>query len=199
MRAVSRGALASVCWHCSMQSGGMAVHEGKQCLFPCDVTIKSTFLFIQINSCNLPYTFCEQIGKEIKDISDEIPFEIPESWEWCRVKDLTLLFNGKAFKPSDWTNSGLPIVRIQNLNNDNAIFNYYNGKVEKCFLLNGEELLFAWSGTPGTSFGAHIWKGGKAVLNQHIFRLDYNKEVITKKYFMDRLSSQVQHNQRKNF
>lgn len=150
-------------------------------------------------SRNLPYTFCEQIGKEIKDISDEIPFEIPESWEWCRVKDLTLLFNGKAFKPSDWTNSGLPIVRIQNLNNDNAIFNYYNGKVEKCFLLNGEELLFAWSGTPGTSFGAHIWKGGKAVLNQHIFRLDYNKEVITKKYFMDRLSSQVQHNQRKNF
>ena len=61
------------------------MHEGKQCLFPCDVTIKSTSLFIQINSCNLPYTFCEQIGKEIRDISDEIPFEIPESWEWVRL------------------------------------------------------------------------------------------------------------------
>ena len=34
---------------------------------------------------NLPYAFCEQIGKEIKDISDEIPFEIPESWEWVRL------------------------------------------------------------------------------------------------------------------
>ena len=34
---------------------------------------------------NLPYTFCEQIGKEIRDISDEIPFEIPESWEWVRL------------------------------------------------------------------------------------------------------------------
>lgn len=85
MRAVSRGALASICWHCSMQSDGTAVHEGKQCLFPCDVTIKSTSLFIQINSCNLPYAFCEQIGKEIRDISDEIPFEIPESWEWVRL------------------------------------------------------------------------------------------------------------------
>ena len=36
-------------------------------------------------SHNLPYAFCEQIGKEIRDISDEIPFEIPESWEWVRL------------------------------------------------------------------------------------------------------------------
>ena len=36
-------------------------------------------------SRNLPYAFCEQIGKEIRDISDEIPFEIPDSWEWCRL------------------------------------------------------------------------------------------------------------------
>ena len=36
-------------------------------------------------SDNLPYAFCEQIGKEIRNISDEIPFEIPESWEWVRL------------------------------------------------------------------------------------------------------------------
>jgi hypothetical protein len=30
----------------------------------------------------LPYAFCEQIGKETLDISDEIPFDIPDSWEW---------------------------------------------------------------------------------------------------------------------
>ena len=33
----------------------------------------------------MPYANCEQIGKEIRDISDEIPFEIPESWEWVRL------------------------------------------------------------------------------------------------------------------
>ena len=37
------------------------------------------------NVDTLPYAFCEQIGKEIRDISDEIPFEIPESWEWVRL------------------------------------------------------------------------------------------------------------------
>ena len=98
MRAVSRGALASVCWHCSMQSGCTAVHEGKQCLFPCDVTMKSTSSFIQINSCNLPYTFCEQIGKEIRDISDEIPFEIPDSWEWVRLG--SIVYNRGQMKPT---------------------------------------------------------------------------------------------------
>ena len=71
------------------------MHEGKQCLFPCDVTMKSTSSFIQINSCNLPYTFCEQIGKEIRNISDEIPFEIPDSWEWCRIGSVFTLQAGK--------------------------------------------------------------------------------------------------------
>ncbi len=48
------------------------------------------------NSDNLPYAFCEQIGKEIRDISDEIPFEIPDSWCWCRFNDLYSLSNGTA-------------------------------------------------------------------------------------------------------
>ena len=44
---------------------------------------------------NLPYAFCEQIGKEIRDISDEIPFEIPDSWEWCRIGSVFTLQAGK--------------------------------------------------------------------------------------------------------
>ena len=37
--------------------------------------------------------------------------------------------------------------------------------------INNGQLLFAWSGTPGTSFGAFIWNKGKAILNQHIFKV----------------------------
>lgn len=41
-------------------------------------------------SDNLPYAYCEQIGKETRDISDEIPFDIPNSWEWCRLSDIAI-------------------------------------------------------------------------------------------------------------
>ena len=138
---------------------------------------------------NLPY---EKIGKnEPVCIADEVPFEIPESWEWVKVKTFTALYNGRAFKPSDWTDTGLPIVRIQNLNNSSAPYNLYKGSVESEYQLHGGELLFAWSGTPGTSFGAHIWHGKDAVLNQHIFRLEFPEELIYKPYYMHALNQRI--------
>lgn len=138
---------------------------------------------------NTPY---EKVGDaEPVSIADEAPFDIPDTWEWIRVRYITELFNGRAFKPSDWTTSGLPIIRIQNLNDPSAPYNHYNGTVEDSYLLHGGELLFAWSGTPGTSFGAHIWLGGEAVLNQHIFRLDYPETVIDKRYYMHALNQRV--------
>ena len=137
----------------------------------------------------MPY---EKIGKnEPVCIADEVPFDIPESWEWVRVKHFTTLYNGRAFKPSDWTDTGLPIVRIQNLNNQNSPYNLYNGFVEPEYQLYGGELLFAWSGTPGTSFGAHIWCGKEAVLNQHIFRLDFSEKIIYKPYYMYALNQRI--------
>ena len=88
-----------------------------------------------------------------------------------KIKDACELINGKAFKPEDWSDNGLPIVRIQNLNNEQAPFNYFEGEVKEQYLIDTGELLFSWSGTPGTSFGAFFWNRGKAVLNQHIFRV----------------------------
>jgi|APSaa5957512622_1039677.scaffolds.fasta_scaffold20352_2 type I restriction enzyme, S subunit len=109
--------------------------------------------------------------------------ELLENWGLAPIGSLCTLLNGRAFKPSDWTDKGLPIVRIQNLNKPEAQFNYFKGEVRERFLLNGGELLFAWSGTPGTSFGAHIWRGDKAVLNQHIFRVDFDELFIDKRFF----------------
>ena len=51
---------------------------------------KKTSEIFRGSTRNLPYAFCEQIDKEIKDISDKIPFEIPESWEWCRLSDIAI-------------------------------------------------------------------------------------------------------------
>lgn len=44
--------------------------------------------------------FYERIGKEEKCIDDEIPFEIPESWEWTRLKNIASTQLGKALNTS---------------------------------------------------------------------------------------------------
>ena len=100
----------------------------------------------------------------------DVPFQVPKNWALVRLGQALDLVNGRAFKPSDWTQTGLPIVRIQNLNNPSAAFNRYDGEVKEKFLIDSGDFLISWSGTPGTSFGAHIWTGGPAVLNQHIFK-----------------------------
>ena len=93
----------------------------------------------------------------------DVPFKMPENWALVRLGQALDLVNGRAFKPSDWTQTGLPIVRIQNLNNPSAAFNRYDGEVKEKFLIDSGDFLISWSGTPGTSFGAHIWTGGPAV------------------------------------
>jgi type I restriction enzyme S subunit len=105
-----------------------------------------------------------------------------KEWERVRLGDALKLVNGRAFKPSEWKKSGLPIVRIQNLNNPDAPFNYCDDKLPEKFLLNTGDLLFAWSGTPGTSFGAHIWRQGKAWLNQHIFKVVFDEKEFDKRF-----------------
>ena len=106
---------------------------------------------------------------EHSELSD-VPFEVPDNWALVKLGQAMELINGRAFKPSDWTPTGLPIVRIQNLNNPLASFNRYDGDVKEKFLIDTGDFLISWSGTPGTSFGAHIWDRGPAVLNQHIFK-----------------------------
>lgn len=109
--------------------------------------------------------------------------ELPVGWVEAPIGELCDLRNGRAFKPVEWADEGTPIVRIQNLNSPSAKFNYYQGEIDSKHLLKGGELLFAWSGTPGTSFGAHIWEGGDAALNQHIFRVDFDGAAIDKSFF----------------
>lgn len=108
-----------------------------------------------------------------------------------RFGDLCKLQNGRAFKPEEWSEEGTPIVRIQNLNDETKPFNYCNFDVEKRFWINSGDLLFSWSGTPGTSFGAFFWNRGKGFLNQHIFRVDVKEELVDKHYLRYALNSLI--------
>ena len=75
-------------------------------------------------SDNLPYAYCEQIGKEIRDISDEIPFEIPDSWEWVRFSNLVNFSMGKTPPRKEteyWENPIYPWVSIADMPADGTV------------------------------------------------------------------------------
>jgi len=107
---------------------------------------------------------------------------IPEDWMVSSISGSMTLINGYGFKPGEWSTRGLPIIRIQNLNDADAPFNYFNGNIEEKYHIRVNDLLFAWSGSKGTSFGARIWQGEHALLNQHIFKVIPHHQQLTKKY-----------------
>lgn len=86
------------------------------------------------------------------------------------IRELCSFSNGHGFTRHDWAMSGLPIIRIAHLNGSRN-FDYFSGKPDPDWLVEPGELLFAWAGTKGVSFGPTIWNGPRGVLNQHIFRV----------------------------
>ena len=82
---------------------------------------------------------------------------------------------------------GLPIVRIQNLTGTNEGYNYYEGKYPSQVEINNGDILISWS----ASLGVYLWNGGKAILNQHIFKVDFNKLPVDKDYFMVAVSQKL--------
>lgn len=90
-----------------------------------------------------------------------------KEWEYVKLEDIAEYINGYPFSPREWGQTGLPIIRIQNLNNTSANFNYFKGNIDPRYIIENGDLLFSWS----ASLGAYIWTRGKAVLNQHIFKV----------------------------
>lgn len=112
--------------------------------------------------------------------------EIPEEWTLRTVGELARLSGGHGFRPPDWRTQGMPIIRIQNLNGSDS-FNYYDGEVDPAWLVEPGELLFAWAGSRGASFGPKIWSGPRGLLNQHIYRVTPGQEVTTEFLFLQLL------------
>lgn len=106
-------------------------------------------------------------------------FQNAGEWDVRSIGEMFRLINGFAFKPEEWKPSGTPIIRIQNLNDPSAEFNYSQAPVPERNRIESGDLLFAWSGTLGSSFGARVWNGPSGVLNQHIFKVLVDQQLIT--------------------
>jgi type I restriction-modification system, S subunit len=110
-----------------------------------------------------------------------------EEWEYKKLGEVASYINGFAFKPSQWSDTGTPIVRIQNLNNPEASYNYYDGVLPDKVKIKKGDLLISWS----ASLGAYLWMGDEAYLNQHIFKVQFDKLDIDKMFLKYAVSSKL--------
>ncbi|HIQ89157.1 TPA: restriction endonuclease subunit S [Candidatus Galligastranaerophilus faecipullorum] len=100
-------------------------------------------------------------------------------WQQLKLGEIATFVNGYAFKPSDWNDTGIPIIRIQNLTNDNANRNYYNGQLDEKYRVVRGDILISWSAT----IGVFEWTREDSYLNQHIFKVVFNKLKVNKSFF----------------
>lgn len=99
-------------------------------------------------------------------------------WKKYKLGELAKYLNGRAFKSTDWSKQGVPIIRIQNLTNSQKPFNYFDGDIEDRYRIESGDLLISWSAT----LGSFIWDRGPAALNQHIFKVLPNAELVNKEF-----------------
>lgn len=127
---------------------------------------------------------------------------------WCKtqLKYIADYVNGRAFNPEEWETNGLPIVRIQNLNDETAPYNKSCKSYEEKYLIHKGDLLFAWA----ASLGTYVWEKGDAWLNQHIFKvipfvfmdklyLYYSLESLIKDFYKESHGSGMVHITKKKF
>ena len=121
--------------------------------------------------------------------------EIPKEWNISKLKQLGIYINGYAFKPEDWTDSGKPIIRIQDLTGSFTNPNYYNGTIDNRYLITKGDILVSWAAT----LDAFIWEKEDGWLNQHIFKAVPDSSMNTRYFFwlikvaMDNMNNDNKH------
>ena len=100
--------------------------------------------------------------------------------EQKRLGDIATYINGYPFKPEDRGTKGLPIIRIQDLTGNAYDLGFYDGEYPDRIEINDGDVLISWS----ASLGVYIWNRGKALLNQHIFKVVFDKSSVNKQYFV---------------
>jgi type I restriction enzyme S subunit len=103
---------------------------------------------------------------------------IPQGWSPKAVYDTATFVNGVAFRSVHFSpdGSGLPIVKIAELKDGiKDLTKFTNDELPVKYRIQDGEILFSWSGSPDTSIDTFVWAGGDGWLNQHIFKVVFNR------------------------
>ena len=134
-------------------------------------------------SYNTPY---EKIGDEVRSLADEVPFDIPDSWEWVQLGELFQHNTGKALNAANRTGQLKQYITTSNLywnrfELDNLKeMHFSESEVEKCTVIKGD-LLVCEGGDIGR---AAIWSYDYPMcIQNHIHRLRAYVPLCTRFFY----------------
>ena len=135
--------------------------------------------------------------EEVKCIDEEIPFEIPQGWEWTRLGELVTYQNGYSYTSAELNkeNKGLPVIKSGNLmtyevelkpNNDYVEFP--TDKMLASLIRKGDMLmcLSSQSDNPEPLGKTAIYKNDNyALLNQRVLKMrPYLDDILAYLYYV---------------
>ena len=147
--------------------------------------------------------YWEKKGKTEKDITDEIPFEIPDSWAWVRLSSISDIIGGYAFQSSSLKEEhGKRVIRISDINEkgfvNTKIVRYNGSPISDIYKLQRFDILMAMTGgTVGKSLFVRELPEDELLLNQRVARIrnlwisvDYLNFVIIAPHIKEFISKQ---------
>ena len=107
------------------------------------------------------------------------PITNEKGWEVKKLKDVSTLLNGRAYKQEELLPEGkYKVLRVGNFFT-NGDYYYSNLELDDDKYCDTGDLLFAWS----ASFGAFIWDGGKVIYHYHIWKVLYDDKYLNILYY----------------
>lgn len=113
---------------------------------------------------------------------DEIPFDIPEGWEWVKLNEVARVTGGYAFKSTDYSEKGVRVIRISDFNatglvNNRMVRHRFENFLEMFLIEEKNILLCMTGGTVGKSL--MIEKIEEPMMtNQRVATIKINKELL---------------------
>ena len=130
--------------------------------------------------------YYEQIGKEIKEITEEILFDLPNKWQWCRIGTIFMHNNGKQLNKGNSKGKLMKYITTSNLYWDGFVLDnlkempFEENEIERCMAVKGD-LLVCEGGDIGR---ACLWNYDFPIMLQnHIHKLRSYIPICTKFFY----------------
>ena len=156
------------------------------------------------------FCYYEKIGSKTKNITDEIPFDIPDSWCFIRLKELIKIISGVSYDKRDICYDGIRILRSGNIGEltiqlqQDDVFLPHKYFDEEKQIKNGDIIIVASTGSkiaigragfvekdyPNTQIGAFL----RIVRPINVEFVDYIKCLFSTDYYREHIREAVHGN-----